>query len=353
MVNMKIISLSKELHQKHPSLLTAVFFILGFLFDIITLGRIDETSNFVGHFIYLIFLIYAFLILEKDLSLGKFKFLEEYKLDVFHFLAGGLLSAFALFFIKSSSISDSFLFIFMILILLIINEAPKFQQRGYVVKLALIQFCLTSFFIIYIPVIFKTYGSITFIVSTIISCFILPLFFKKITHRLEKPMNVISIFIGLFFFIGYFTNLIPPVPLSVKKIGVYHNVEKQNGEYRLFSETHPMKFWSQGDQDFHAQEGDQVYIFARIFAPVGLKSSIYIQWEKWNKVWQVSDKIQMSILGGNSWGYRAYAYKKNYTEGLWRAKILTENDKELGRVDFTVTKVDKEKRQWRIDIEKR
>jgi len=350
---MKIISLSKELHKKHPTLLTAVFFILGFLFDIFTLGRIDETSNFIGHIIYLVLLIYTFLILEKDFSTTKFKILDEYKLDIFHFLSGGLLSAFALFFIKSSSISDSFFFIFMILILLIINEAPKFQKRGYLVKLSLIQFCLTSFFIIYIPVIFKTYGSFTFIISTILSCLILPLFFKKIRHKLEKPMAAIATLLGVFFFVGYFSNLIPPVPLSVKKIGVYHQVKKQNGEYHLYSETHPLKFWSQGDQDFKAQPNDTLYVFARIFAPIGLKSSIYIQWEKWDKLWSVSDKIKMSIRGGNSWGYRAYAFKKNYSPGLWRAKILTENDKELGRIDFTVEKIEKSPRQWNIDIEKR
>ncbi len=350
---MKIISLSKELHKSHPTLLTTIFFILGFIFDILTLGRIDETSNFIGHFIYLILLIYTFLTLEKKISHTRLKFLDEYKLDLFHFLAGGLLSAFAIFFIKSSSISQSFFFISIVLILLIINEAPKFQQIGYVAKLALIQFCLTSFFIIYIPVIFGTYGSFTFIISTIASSLLLPILFKKIGHKLEKPTTIISTILALFFFIGYFSNLIPPVPLSVKKIGIYHKIEKSEGKYLLYYETPKYKFWSQGDQNFQAQPGDSIYVFARIFAPVGLESNIYIQWEKWEHSWKVSDKIRMSIQGGNSWGYRAYAYKKNYTSGLWRAKILTENDKELGRIDFNIESVPPTSRQWNIDIEKK
>ncbi|WP_127715844.1 DUF2914 domain-containing protein [Halobacteriovorax sp. HLS] len=350
---MKISQTVLGLKKNYPHLITAVVFLSGFLFDIFTIGRVDDFLNLVSHLIYLCLSIYLFTKLNTTFEHKRLLFLNNYLNDIFHFLAGGLLSAFTIFFILSSSITQSFIFILFILALLVLNEAEVFQKSSDWVKLLLLQFCITSFFIIYLPVTFKVTGTIIFIFAVLISSLPMPLFLKKISNESYNHSILSSVFITLAFTVMYICNFIPPVPLSVKEIGVYHNVEKVENVYKLYSETSRLKFWSQGDQDFEARENDKVYVYARIFAPKGFNEKIYVQWEKWDGDWKKSDKIALDISGGNSWGYKAYSYKKNYTEGIWRAKIINESDKELGRINFQITKSNENTpRQWHIATKK-
>jgi hypothetical protein len=350
---MKILEQFNTFREDHPHIITTSIFLSGFLFDIFTIGRIDDFFNFVAHFLYLSLLIYLFTRMNKTYESPRLAFIDKYSKDIFHFLSGGLLSAFTIFFILSSSITQSFIFIIFVLILLILNEAETFQKGSDWLKLFLVQFCISSFLIIYLPVIFGLSGTFVFIVATLLASLILPLTLKKLLSNSYNHSIICSAFITITFITMYFLNFIPPVPLSVKEIGVFHNVKKINNTYHLYKEVSPLKFWSQGDQDFKAQEGDKVYIYARIFAPKRFKEKVYVQWERWNKDWRISDKIPLTITGGNNWGYKAYTYKKNYSEGLWRARVVNDNGKELGRINFQITKVeDTKKREWQIDIKK-
>lgn len=347
---MKFIQKSKDLHNKYPNFLIALFFISGFIFDIATLGQIDEFGNFLGHSLYISLLIFSYILLGKDFNNTWIKKFSIYQSDVFHFLAGGLLSGFAIFFFKSSSLSSSGMFIVIILLILLANESPLFQKKGSILKLTLVQFCISSYFIIYLPVIIGMMGVIVFLLSIIFSSIILPLVLGKLKHFAANDAKIISLSISLLLTLGYFTNILPPVPLSVKEIGVYHKVVKLENSYNLYKEGSLTNFLGFSDTSFKAQPGDSVYIYARVFAPRGLDEELYIQWEKWDKVWRISDRIPLSIQGGNSWGYRAYTYKKNYTEGLWRAKVMSSDNREIGRIDFSIKNTPKETREWTIEV---
>lgn len=342
-----------QIRENHPHIVTMSVFLSGFLLDIFTIGRIDDYLNFLAHFIYLILLIFLFTRLNKTFENPRLSLINKHSLDIFHFLSGGLLSAFTIFFILSSSIAQSSIFILFILFLMVMNESEYFQKGNDWIKLFLVQFCLSSFMIIYVPVIMGLTGTIVFLIATIFGAVILPLLLKKLKNNSYNHSIVCSAFVTFVFIIMYIFNFIPPVPLSVKEIGVYHDVKKINNEYHLYKEVSRLKFWSQGDQDFVAQQGDKVYVFARIFAPKRFEEKVYIQWEVWQDDWKVSDRIPLKVTGGNDWGYRAYTFKKNYTEGTWRARIVTENEKEIGRVNFQITKeIKKEEREWQIDVKK-
>jgi hypothetical protein len=49
--------------------------------------------------------------------------------------------------------------------------------------------------------------------------------------NVKKEVLLPAIGMHLFFVIGYYTSLIPPVPVAVKKMGVYYKIEKVNGKY--------------------------------------------------------------------------------------------------------------------------
>lgn len=348
---MSFIRKSKELHQKHPNLLTAIFFSSGLVFDIFTLGQIDEVGNFFAHTIYILLLIISFIHFDRKYENRLLNKLSIYQRDIFHFLAGGLLSGFAIFFFKSSSLYSSGFFIIVILLLLLANESPKFQETGPIIKLSLVQFCISAFFIIYIPVIVGVMGVSIFIITLVLSAITLPIILYRFNHLAYKESRIVAASMSAFLLIGYLANIIPPVPLSVKKIGVYHRVVKMENSYNLYKQKSFSNYFGISSNDFKFLPGDKVYVFARIFAPKGLSDKLFVQWEKWESGWKVSDKIPLTIKGGNSWGYRAFTYKKNYQPGLWRAKVMSSDNREVGRVEFSISKAPLGKREWNIEVE--
>ena len=150
-----------ELHKKYEDWVGPFFFLFGFLFDVITLGRIDDPLNIISQGIYLI-ILYSFLYFEF-IGNPKHKKLEkvfEFKDEIFHFLLGALLSAFTLFYFKSASLSASFVFMLTIFILLVINELQVFQKLGLLIKSTLLFLCLLTYFLYILPKMFLLYHNV-------------------------------------------------------------------------------------------------------------------------------------------------------------------------------------------------
>jgi hypothetical protein len=107
----------------------------------------------------------------------------------------------------------------------------------------------------------------------------------------------------------YLFRLIPPVPLSIPFIGVYHQVERAGDSYRLSHERPAWRIWHNGDQHFLAQPGDRVYVFFRIFSPARFADQVQMRWS-WNdpaRGWVAHDAIPIRIVAGASWGSAATA----------------------------------------------
>src|SRR6185369_9521882 len=76
-----------------------------------------------------------------------------YRTEIVHFLFGSMLSAFVIFYFRSTSSSKSLIFFGLLMVLLFVNEFPKFRGQGFHFKLALYSFCLVSFLTYLLPVI--------------------------------------------------------------------------------------------------------------------------------------------------------------------------------------------------------
>ena len=267
-----------ELHKKYEDWVGPFFFLFGFLFDVITLGRIDDPLNIISQGIYLI-ILYSFLYFEF-IGNPKHKKLEkvfEFKDEIFHFLLGALLSAFTLFYFKSASLSASFVFMLTIFILLVINELQVFQKLGLLIKSTLLFLCLLTYFLYIIPLIIGKVGFFPFIFSLTVPVLILFAFAsflrKKGTDqkRIEKGMIYPSLGLVALFILFYLFKLIPPIPLSAQHLGIYHHIEKDYPNYKLSSEKPRWKFWQTGVEVFKAMPGDKIFVFTRIFAPGGFE----------------------------------------------------------------------------------
>ncbi len=143
--------------------------------------------------------------------------------------------------------------------------------------------------------------------------------------------------VACIFLILYVFKAIPPIPLSLKSIGIYHGLEKKEGKYILQRERSFWKFWQNGDQDFYYRNGDKAYVFSRIFSPGGFEGKVYLHWEKeFKSGYKTTDKIPLTLTGGRGEGFRAFAYKRNLTPGAWRVKVETHEGLEIGRINFNV-----------------
>ncbi|MBY0517058.1 MAG: DUF2914 domain-containing protein [Bacteriovoracaceae bacterium] len=153
--------------------------------------------------------------------------------------------------------------------------------------------------------------------------------------RLLAPGALVIVLFFLFYLIGW----IPPVPLAVQEMGVYHNIKKENGNYVLYHENPWWKPWNRGDQDFAARGGDKIFLFAKIFSPARFDDTVILHWQKFNVSegqWQTTDKIPLRVTGGREAGYRGFASKSNYTDGDWRVGVETTDGREIGRISFFI-----------------
>lgn len=341
---------SLDYYKKYEKQLEIGFFVGGFIFDILFLSEVDDLFSIAQQAIYLLIIttILHFEILfrmQKWRPTGSFTFkLWDYRELILHFILGSLLSSYSLFYIKSASFISSLIFLFLMIALLIANELPMVKKSKVSFKMGLYAICLFSFLSILFPVILGFVGWTPFALSVAST---IGFFFLQV-HLLRKRLpdektlmqavffpgvSVVVIF-SLFYALGW----IPPVPLSAKEQGIYHHVEKQDGQFLLSTENNWWTFWRSGDQHFKARPGDKIYYYAQVYSPARFSDQIFVRWlfKDPKTGWQKTDRIPLQISGGREDGFRTLATKANYQPGEWRIQLETEIGHEITRLDFEV-----------------
>jgi hypothetical protein len=339
-----------ELYQENELIFTLAFFVGGFLFDVFTLSSIDDPFSIAQQFSYLS-LIGGVLVIDLFEEHGRaivplrLRAVWQYRRLLVHFCLGSLLSLYSLFFLKSASAFSSILFVAGILGLLVFNELRTARESGAGLKFALWGICVLSFFSILFPVLLGFVGWIPFLLTVAVGTLGGELGFRGLRARglelatLRKqylwPLRGVA---GAFFGL-YVLGWIPPVPLSIEQIGIYHKVEKSQGKYIVSHERPWWKFWRVGDEQFLAYPGDQIYVFTRIFSPGSFSDEVRLLWSQKDPIsgkWQVTDRIPVEITGGRKEGFRGFAVKSNFSEGLWRVAVESADGREIGRTRFEV-----------------
>jgi hypothetical protein len=97
--------------EKYKPYFPASFFIGGFVFDLLTVSRIDEGLQLLQQFVYLV-IIGFLLVAEKSpkvenfFSTGFRLKIWEYRYEIIHLLLGSLLSVYMIFYFKSASLAS-------------------------------------------------------------------------------------------------------------------------------------------------------------------------------------------------------------------------------------------------------
>lgn len=353
----------KDLHQKHSKYYPAAFFFFGFLFDIITLGRIDDVFSIVQQAVYLALI--GLIIHFRQLELAsiwhapaKLVKLWGYQTEALHFILGSLLSSYTLFYFMSASLSTSLVFMILIMGLLVANELPSFQRQSLPLKSALYYLCLVSFLSYLMPIILRFVSVLTLLLAVIICLLIAYSNRQRLVKRgldvltanrshLIPAASVCGTLLVL-----YFLKLLPPIPVSVQYMGIYHKIEKLQEKYALSYDRPFWAVWQNGAQIFKAQPGDKIHVFARIFSPATIDDNVVFKWEQYiNDQWSPSDSVSIHVYGGRDEGFRAYAVKSNYQPGEWRVRIETADGREMGRISFDIETTALTEREFRVDYQ--
>jgi len=337
-------------YDKHERHISSVALLGGFVFDNFTLQRIDLLFENLVIIFYLV-LSGGGVVLRNylDECPPKSKFFKKVYdfLPLFiQFAFGGLFSGFFIFYSRSVTLSSSWPFVLMLLILLIGNEFFKKQYQRMTFQMSVYFVAIFSFLIFFIPILIKNISPLAFILSGVLSLLVIYLFIlglKKIVpikynkSRINLRNSVVSIFILIN--VLYFSNLIPPIPLSLKDAGVYHNIQRVNGSYLVTDED--TKWYKEifKRDTIYLNQKEGAYVFSSVFAPTDLNIKVVHDWQYFDEEkdeWTSTGEISFPILGGRDGGYRGFSKKENVFTGKWGVDIETERDQIIGRVRFNI-----------------
>jgi hypothetical protein len=347
------LKIASDIYSRFKRFVPLVSFSAGFGWDSLTLTRIDRILDNVILLAYILLLGVLMVLVNlagADRLRNPFlkKQIERYPIGI-QFFMGGLFSSYVVFYFQSASMTRSSLFLVLLIFLLIANEFLKNRLDNLYLQTALYFLSSFSFFIFFIPIVVKTMNYYTFFSGGIISLLTVVgmvfLFHKKSVFISRKQPVIIGILVGVLFLIlnvFYIKNWIPPVPLSLKSAGIYHQVSREGDSFTLkLEKPRWYRFWKDFDNPYNYYEGDTVYCFTAIFAPTELKKKVYHQWQNYSDKkgkWLTTDRLVYEITGGRGKGYRGYTYKKNVVPGKWRVEVRTEDGPLLGRIDFRIRK---------------
>lgn len=334
----------REFLEKHSRHIPAAAIVGGFIFDLLTLGRPD--SRFAQIVLLLYLGVAAFVIILLAISRRRSKEEPIFLISLLQFCFGNLAGSLLVLYGMSGTIAGGTLFFSMLLFFIIRNEFLREKYARVRFHIEAWYFLLLLYCVFVFPI-YKGYlGWEVFLKSVFLSLVLLAGFllilFSISPQTLREHMKTIfrtSVGIAFAFSVLYFFNLIPPVPLSLQSIGIYHSVEKlPRGDYRVTFEPRrwfePLRSTSGA---LHAKKGERAYCFSAVFATREFATPVVHHWEKVNGEgrWETLSKLNFSIRGGRDEGYRGYS-RQSVSAGKYRCSVETISGSLVGRVGFRV-----------------
>jgi Protein of unknown function (DUF2914) len=336
-----------------------VFFFSGVAYDTLTLTRIDRLQDNLLLLIYLLLLGLLIVLTgrlgidpapdrEQLVALSPFArwvlCVRPYYPMAVQFLLGGLFSAYAIFYSQSATLTSTAIFFALLVLLLVVNEFLRDRLSSLRLLVSLYALVCFAFFTFFLPVMTGLMNAAIFLagagLSAAVTFRVVQLIYRDNPDRSKR--EAVGVTAPAFALIGllvgfYFLNWIPPVPLSMKFGGIYHEVKKAGDRFELSFEKRWYQVWKRSDTTFPANE--PIYCFTAVFAPVDLNTTVYHHWyfrPNSDKPFTHADKIPIKIAGGREGGYRAYTFKQRLDPGDWRVDVETADGRIIGRVSVRV-----------------
>jgi len=346
----------RDVYKKYEHVMAWGAFLGGFLWDTLTLTRIDLWIDNLMLFLYIViagtsitlFNLYDIGRLQRPI----FRIYAPWLPLVMQFAFGGLFSGYVVYYSRSAAFATSWPFLFFLAVLLVGNEFSEKRYHRFTFNVSILFVAIFSFLTFYMPIVLGSLGASTFLISGWMSLVVIGallfLFMRIMPERMKSIKYLLFISIGgiyILFNVFYFTNIIPPIPLSIIESGIYYNVERYGDEYRVTKEDRPWYVFWKREHVFYRSGNNPIYSYSAVFAPTKLQTKIIHRWLYYNEktgAWIQTDEFPYAIYGGRDGGYRGYSVKHNVFPGRWRVDVITERKQLLGRTTFMVRDAEKE-----------
>ena len=336
----------------------AIFFVAGFIWDAATIGRNVGTSDLVVFVAYLLLAgLILFVIGRPSYVLGDTaspaNWLPAYLQSIYRrlharlhyanlpyfllqFIYGNLLSSLFILYFKSANHWLAWFMSILMAALLVANEFLESEYRRFTLSWALYGLCAMLVFNFVLPCILGSIHALWFYLSTFLGALAAYALYKKTPNHFGSIMPVWIIAAVLM--AAYTVDMIPPVPLVKREIAIAYYLQKVGSHYQLSQQaSHWWVFWRQTSDDLQVLPNQRVYCFSSVFAPAGLKTKLFHNWQLHTKKgWVTQSRAGFALNGGRYGGYRGYTFKSNIAAGDWRVSIETENQKTIAVQSFTV-----------------
>lgn len=340
-------------YAEYEHAISSVALVGGFVLDLLTIQRVDAVWENSWILLHLSIVAVCIVLINRKQQAGS----EEQNLlrershfwyvTLMQFSFGGLLSAFFLFYFRSSSLFVSWPFLLILALAFWANERLKHHYARITFQISFLFLSLFSFAIFIIPVLVHRVGTVIFIASGLLSLLIILgylAFLEFVTKeqffrgKSKLYYSITGIFLTLNFL--YFFNIIPPIPLSLKDAGMYHSITKgSNGEYVVTDEVRSWKDYFTFYQSIRMTQSETLVAYSAVFSPTKLDTTIVHKWQRYDaekNEWLTVSTVSLSVIGGRDRGYRTYSTKSALSEGKWRVSVENPRGQVIGRLPFEV-----------------
>lgn len=311
----------------------AAFFLGGFLWDALTLGRTVKPLDLFLLSGYLSAAAVILVLLGRGATFRGSRYLN----NALQFLFGGILSALLIFYFLSAAGLAPLVFVGLLAALLIANEFLESAYSGLTLSWVYFTLCATMFFNFALAHLFRSISTFWFYIGSGVAALLVVALRRLAKHEtatLKPALGLIGVMLLLHAF-----NLIPPVPLVKKEMLIAHDLRRTAGGYEAVVESPEWKVWRTSSSVFHRSGDERIYCFTSVFVPSGIKTTIRHRWE-WldprTGDWVDMGVVPFPIAGGRTSGYRGFTYKSNAQKGHWRVTTESESGAAIGVIGFEV-----------------
>ena len=331
--------------QPYLRFFPTIALIAGFIIDALTINRPDALFENVVILGYLFLSAAAILALQAHSPTEQNENRRLLLLTALQFSFGSLASALLILYAHSGTFAGNAIFIGILTSLLVGNELLRSKYARMHLRVIIWFTLALTYSTLIVPVLLNSIGTFVFSVSVLVALSVVALLITLLSSITRDPFSherrnirLSVLLIAVFFSMLYFTHLIPPVPLALKHIGIYHSIERDGNSYLATYETPRWyEFWRSTNEVFHYTPNTPVFCFSAVFAPRNLKTEIRHRWEMYDpetEKWNTMARIPFPISGGRTEGFRGYTQTTQIREGLWRCSVETSRGSLIGRSTF-------------------
>ena len=346
-----IVTRAKNWYGKFERPISSISLIGGFVFDALTLTRVDEFWENLWVGVHLLIVAVCIILInlqenERGSEADPNK-LHFWLVNALQFFFGGLLSTYLVFYFRSGALAASWPFFVILASAFIANERLKKHYARLTFQISILFLSIMLFSIYIVPVIMHTIGQQIFILSGGVSLVVLGIFLfilARIAKERFKKSRVPLLFsiAGIFITINllYFLNLIPPIPISLKDAGIYQSfIVNGPGNYTAQYEDQGIFAFLQSSETIHIAAGMPLYAYSAIFSPTSFSTNVIHEWQYYNSTthtWVTRGRITLATIGGGDKGYRTFSTENGLAAGMWRVNVKTPQGQIIGSLNFTI-----------------